>query len=167
MLKPICMLLLLPVPARANPPSAAAVLAGEKLERAKVHWVRQEKGAPLTVEVFAGEAFRANPDWNPQPVKLPYDLKRNAGLLKMLRAARLGPTTKKPPRRGERTLELLVEGDKGWDVVGRWTRPARSWRKQLPALYDELEPLCDVLSDVFQPVAKDAAKSGNLKLTPN
>jgi hypothetical protein len=24
-----------------------------------------------------------------------------------------------------------------------------------------------VLSDVFQPVAKDAAKTGNLKLTPN
>jgi hypothetical protein len=117
--------------------------------------------------VFAGEAFRANPDWNPQPVKLPYDLKRNAGLRKMLRNAHLGSTTTKPPRRGERSLELLVEGDKGWEVVGRWTRPARSWRKQLPAIYEELEPLCDVLSDVFQPVAKDAAKTGNLKLTPN
>jgi hypothetical protein len=61
----------------------------------------------------------------------------------------------------------LVEGDKSWEVAGRWIRPAKTWKRQLPAIYEELEPLCDVLSEVFQSVKKDAAKTGDLKLTPN
>ena len=143
MLKPMCMLALLSAPAWARLPSATELLKSDDLRRAKIRWIRQEAGAPVTVEISAGEAFRTNPDWNPQPVKLPYDLKRNADLEKALRAAKLGPTTRKPARRGERTLELLVEGDKSWQVVGHWTRSVRSWKKQLPALYGQLEPLCD------------------------
>jgi hypothetical protein len=166
MLKALCILPLLSMPAWARPPSPTEVLHGELLKRAKIRWVRQE-GSRITIEINAGEAYRTNPDWNPQPVKLPYDLQKNANLEKALRSANLGPPTKTTPRRGDRTLELLLEGDKTWEVVGQWTRPARSWKKKFPAIYEQLEPLCDVQSDVFQPVKKDAAKTGDLKLTPN
>jgi hypothetical protein len=150
-----------------KPPSPAELLKSDQLQRAKIRWLRQEAGVPVTIEINAGEAVRMNPDWNPQPVRLPYDLKKGAALGKALRAANLGPLSKKALRKGERTLELLVEGDKSWVVVGRWTRPARTWKKQFRELYDQLEPLCDVLSEVFQPVKKDAAKTGDLKLAPN
>jgi hypothetical protein len=168
MRKTICISLLLSALAWARPPSPTEILQGDQLKRAKIRWIRYEKGAPVTVEIFAGEAFRMNPDWSPQPVKLPYDLKRNTELEKALRAAHLGPPTKKPgpaKKKGERTLQLVVEGDKTWDVAAEWTRPAKSWKK-LPGIYDQLEPLCDVLADIFQPVSKDAAKTGNLKSAP-
>jgi hypothetical protein len=164
MLRTISILSLLSTLAWAKLPSASEVLKGDELKRAKIRWVRQETGAPVTIEVFAGEAFRSNPNWQPVPIKVPYDLKKNASLEKALRTAHLGPPNKKPAGRGDRTLELLVQGDKSWEVVGHWTRPARSWKKQLAGIYEELEPLCDVLADVFQPVKKDAAKTGDLKL---
>jgi hypothetical protein len=158
---------MLSAPAGAKLPSAGEVLKGEQLKRTRIRWVRQEAGAPTSVEIYAGEAFRINPDWNPQPVKLPYDLKKNSDLEKALRDAHLGSPNNKTAKRGERTLQLLVEGDKTWEVVASWTRPAKSWRKQLGGIYDKLEPLCDVMADVFQPVKKDAAKTGDLKLAPN
>jgi hypothetical protein len=163
----VAALVLVSTLAWAKLPSAGEVLKGDQLKKAKIRWVRQEVGAPVTIEIYAGEAFRTNPDWNAQPVKVPYDLKKNSDLEKLLRAAHLGSTTQKTPQKGERSLELWLEGDKSWEVVGRWTRPAKSWRKQLPAIWDHLEPLCDVLAEIFQPVKKDAAKTGDLKLTPN
>lgn len=44
---------------------------------------------------------------------------------------------------------------------------AKSKRSEFPGTYQKLEPLCDVLSEVFQSVKKDAAKTSDLKLTPN
>jgi hypothetical protein len=163
MLKAISILPLLSTLAWANPPSATEVLKGDQLKRAKIRWVRQESGAPVTVEAYAGEAFRTSPDWQPVPVKVPWDLKKHATLEKALRAANLGPSDKKPAKRGDRTLEVLVESDKTWEVIGHWTRPAKSWRKQFAGIYEGLEPLCDVPADLFQPVNSDAAKAGDLK----
>lgn len=158
---------LLSAPGWAKLPSASEVVKSDQLKRTRIRWIRQEVGSPTTVEVYAGEAFRTNPDWNGQPVKVPYDLKKNSELENAIRSAHLGSPNNKTAKKGERTLELLVEGDKNWEVVARWTRPARSWKKQLSGLYDKLEPLCDVMADVFQPVKKDAAKTGDLKLAPN
>src|SRR5262249_38702477 len=123
MLKALSILPLLSALAWAKLPSASEVLKGDQLKRAKVRWIRQETGAPVTIEVYAGEALRSNPNWQPVPIKVPYDLKRNADLEKVLRTANLGPPNRKTAKKGERTLELLIEGDKTWDVVGQWTRP--------------------------------------------
>jgi hypothetical protein len=164
MLRALWIVPLLVTVAWAKLPSASEVLKTDLIKKAKIRWVRVEKGAPLTIEIYAGEALRTNPDWQPGPVRVPYDLARNSNLERLLRAAHLGPPNRKPPKKGERTLELLVEGDKSWEVVGHWTRPARSWKKQLGEIYNALEPLCDVLADTFQPVKADAEKTHDLKL---
>jgi hypothetical protein len=156
MLKVISIVPLLSTLAWANPPSATEVLRSDQLKRAKIRWVSYGTGAPVTIEINAGEAFRTDPNWVPQPVQMPYDLKRNAALEKALRAANLGRSSTKAAQQGDRTLELLVGGEKSWEVVGHWTRPAKAWQKQFARIYEQLEPLCYAQADVFQPMKRDA-----------
>jgi hypothetical protein len=145
----LCCLLSL---ASAKIPPLHEVLAGDLIAKAKIRWVRLEKGAPTTVDINRGEAFRTNTDMGPDPLKLPYDLKKHAALEAAVKGGKLPGPTKASAKPGDRTLQIMAEGDKDWEVAGEWTYSKSVWKKRWPKIYGALEPLCDVMADVFQPM---------------
>ncbi len=136
---------------RVPPATLSGVLSGDLVARARVRWSQIVNGQRVEVIIGVGSAERRNPNWSPAPVHIKYDLDRNRELSRALKRDRLGPSTSGTTDPEARTLELLGQGPMGWEVVGSWSLPRKTWLKRHAALFHLLEPLFQTPADVFAP----------------
>ncbi|MFI5290346.1 MAG: hypothetical protein ACHQ17_11885 [Polyangia bacterium] len=132
-------------------PKLSGVLKGDMVAKARIRFSKMVEGKRVTLTIQGGEATRLNPNWSPQPARLPYDLDKNRTLAQAIKSAHLGAQVRYgSDDPDDRTLEILAEGPKDYVVVGTWVMPAKKWQKRHRALYELLEPLFSAQVDVFQ-----------------
>jgi hypothetical protein len=137
---------------RVPVPKLKDVLADDMVAKARIRWSKVVEGERVDATVQGGEAFRMNKHAAPEPLKLTYDLTKNRELVKLIKAAKLGSPNRVSSVATDRSLEILAEGPKDWVVVGAWSMPAKKWEKSFPELYEHLEHLMTMQTDLFQPM---------------
>lgn len=133
-------------------PKLKDVLADDMVAKARIRWSKVVEGERVAAMVNGGEAFRMNKHQAPEPLKLTYDLTKNRELVKMVKAAKLGAPNRVSSVGTDRSIEILAEGPTDWLVVGAWSMPQKKWEKSFPELYEHLEKLLTMQSDLFQPM---------------
>lgn len=151
----IVLIALLGVAAQAMPPfpmpKLSGVLKGDMVAKARIRYSKMVEGKRVTITIQGGEASRLNPNWSPEPARLPYDLDKNRALVNEIKRAHLGAQNRYGSDDPDyRMLEILAEGPKDYVVVGTWVMPQKTWQKRHAALYQLLEPLFSAEVDVFQ-----------------
>jgi hypothetical protein len=127
------------------------VVRTDLIAHAKIRWSKIDAGQRVSVEIEGGNAMRNNPNWSPQPQRLAYDLGKERELARVIKWANL-PSPRKTPseRAGDRTLEILVEDQKGWHSAGFWSMSTKAWQKgRYGTIFDQLDPLLDVKPEEF------------------
>jgi hypothetical protein len=131
-------------------PTLKEALAGDMVAKVKVRWSKFVDGKRATVTIQGGEAERLEPWLSDKPGPLKYDLTKNRALEKALKSAKLpGPQRQLSEVTTDRSLELLADGPKDWEVIGRWSMPEKAWEKKYPGLYELLEPMFKQQMDTF------------------
>jgi hypothetical protein len=127
------------------------VVRTDLVAHAKIRWSKIDKGKRAWVEIEAGRAIRENPNWAPQPQRLKYDLALNRELQRVIKWANLPAAKKKASESpNDRTLEVLVEDDKGYHSAGYWSMSVKAWQKgRYGSIFDALDPLLDVKPELF------------------
>ena len=130
------------------------VVRTDLVSHAKIRWSRMDSGQRIVVEIDAGTAKRTNPNWSPEPQELAYDLGQERELERVLKWAKL-PAPRKSPSTSEkdRTLEILVENDKGqgYHSAGYWSMSVKAWQKgRFGSIFDPLEGLMNAKAELFE-----------------
>jgi hypothetical protein len=128
------------------------VLRTDLIAHAKIRWSRMDTGQRIVVEVDAGTAKRTNPNWSPEPQELAYDLGKERDLERVIKWAKL-PPPRHAPSTGEkdRTLEVLVEDNKGYHSAGYWSMSVKAWQKgRFGSIFDALESLMNAKAELFE-----------------
>jgi hypothetical protein len=122
------------------------------VSHAKIRWSRMDAGQRIVVELDAGTARRTNPNWSPEPQELAYDLGQERELERVIKWARLPPPRKEPSTsEKDRTLEILIEGAKGYHSAGCWSMSVKGWQKgRLGSIFDLLETLMNAKAELFE-----------------
>ena len=140
------------------------VVRTDLVSHAKIRWSRMDSGQRIVVEIDAGTAKRTNPNWSPEPQELAYDLGQERELERVLKWAKL-PAPRKSPSTSEkdRTLEILVENDKGqgYHSAGYWSMSVKAWQKgRFGSIFDPLETLMNAKAELFEHRKGDEKGSG-------
>ncbi len=131
-------------------PTLKEALAGDIVAKVKVRWSKVVDGKRVQVNILGGEADRLEPWLSEKPGPLKYDLNKNRALEKALKAAKLpAPQKYLSEAMTDRSLELLADGPKEFEVIGRWSMPDKTWAKKYPALFELLEPMLKQQVDTF------------------
>ncbi|MCA1664309.1 MAG: hypothetical protein LC659_08590 [Myxococcales bacterium] len=128
------------------------VVRTDLVAHAKIRWSRMDAGQRIVVEVDAGTAKRTNPNWSPEPQELAYDLGKERELERVIKWAKL-PAPRRQPSTGEkdRTLEVLVEDNKGYHSAGFWSMSVKAWQKgRFGSIFDALESLMNAKAELFE-----------------
>jgi hypothetical protein len=130
------------------------------IARGKLRWSKLDGSERIVVQINGGNAARLNPNWSPDPEKLPYDLDRERELWRVVKAAHLPPAARRSEGPDDRTLEVDVQDAGGeWRRAGAWTLPVKAWRKgRLAAIFTLLEPLLSVRPELYQALPDKEAR---------
>jgi hypothetical protein len=131
-------------------PTLKEALAGDIVAKVRVRWSKVVDGKRAQVSILGGEAERLEPWLSDKPGSLKYDLAKNRELEKALKASKLPASQKHMSEAAaDRTLELLADGPKEWEVIGRWSMPVKTWEKKYSGLFELLEPMFKQQLDTF------------------
>jgi hypothetical protein len=131
--------------------SYAEVLRTDLVAHAKIRWSRVDAGQRIVVEIEGGRAKRTNPNWSPEPQRLAYDLGKERELSRVIKWAQLPAPGHQPSLAPtDRTLEIIVEDDKGWHSAGYWSMSKKLWQKgRYGSVFDPLEALMKEDAELF------------------